>query len=249
MRLTVIGCSGSFPSPESAASCYLVEAGGRRVLLDLGNGAIGPLARHTDIYDLDAVLLSHLHPDHWFDLASLYVARRYYHPRGSRVRLPVYGPPGTAGRLARAYGDEPHHFGEEFTFVEWAADSVHQIGPLRVSVARVDHPVECFAMRLEHGDSSLVYSGDTGPCDALVELAHHADLLLCESSYVEGASHLPGLHLTGRQAGEHAAKAGVGRLVVTHVPPWYDGARALDEARSAFHGEVHLARPGASYDL
>jgi ribonuclease BN (tRNA processing enzyme) len=104
-------------------------------------------------------------------------------------------------------------------------------------------------MRLEHDGRVLVYSGDTGPSDALIGLAHGADLLLCEASYIEGGDNPPALHLTGKEAGEHATKAGVGRLVLTHVPPWYDGARALDEARPAFHGDVTLARPGATYDV
>ncbi len=101
MRLTIVGCSGSFPGPDSPASCYLVEAdddSGRtwRVLLDLGNGSLGPLQRHVDLADLDALLISHLHPDHYMDACGLYVARRY-HPAGAvGPALPVYGPTGIA---------------------------------------------------------------------------------------------------------------------------------------------------------
>ena len=97
MRLTIVGCAGSFPGPDSAASCYLVEAdddAGRRwrVLLDLGSGALGPLQRHLPLADLDAVLLSHLHPDHCADLCGLYVALRYNPAGRPERRLPVYGP-------------------------------------------------------------------------------------------------------------------------------------------------------------
>jgi ribonuclease BN (tRNA processing enzyme) len=249
MRLTVIGCSGSFPGRDGPASCYLLEADGFRVLLDLGNGALGALAGHIDIYDVDAVLISHLHADHCFDLASFYVARRY-HPDGVRPRIPVFGSPGIATRLAQAYGIErPEGMQQEFDFHEWADGTSYEIGPLRVIVAQVAHPVECYAMRVEHGGRSIVYSGDTGASEALVSLAQGADLLLCEASFVEGVDNPPALHLTGKGAGEHAAKAGVGRLVLTHIPPWYDGERALGEAKPAFHGPVELARPGASYDV
>jgi ribonuclease BN (tRNA processing enzyme) len=249
VRLTVIGCSGSFPGPESAASCYLVEAEGHRVLLDLGSGALGALARHMSIYDVDAVLLSHLHPDHCFDLASFHVARRY-HPDGVPPRIPVYGPPGVARRMAEANGVErPSGLEGEFDFREFRDGGCYDLGPLRVTVALVAHPVPCFAMRVEHDGGSFVYSGDTGPCGALVELARGADLLLCEASYLDGAKNPPDLHMTGRDAGEHAASAGVGRLVLTHIPPWYDGAAALAAARSAFHGHLDLARPGASYEF
>jgi ribonuclease BN (tRNA processing enzyme) len=104
-------------------------------------------------------------------------------------------------------------------------------------------------MRVEHDGRSLVFSGDTGPTDALVTLAQGADLLLCEASFVEGADNGPGLHLTGRQAGDHAQRAGVGRLLLTHIPPWRDPDRALAEATPAFDGPVELARPHATYDV
>src|SRR5487761_81872 len=100
VRLTVIGCSGSFPGPDSPASCYLVEADGFRLLLDLGNGALGALQRHAPLDGIDAVCLSHLHADHCLDLCSFWVARTY-HPEGPRPRIPVYAPAGTAARMAR----------------------------------------------------------------------------------------------------------------------------------------------------
>ena len=102
MRLTVIGCSGSFPGPESAASCYLVEANGFRLVLDMGNGALAALGRTIDIYSIGAIALSHLHPDHCLDLCGFYVLRKY-HPSGQQPRLPVYGPSGTGERMTRAY--------------------------------------------------------------------------------------------------------------------------------------------------
>ncbi len=102
MKLTVVGCSGSFPSAESACSSYLVEADGYRLLLDMGNGALGVLQRYVDPLTLDAVFLSHLHADHCLDLTGYYVVRRY-HPSGHQPRIPVWGPEGTADRMARAY--------------------------------------------------------------------------------------------------------------------------------------------------
>ncbi|MGH3328372.1 MAG: MBL fold metallo-hydrolase, partial [Streptomycetales bacterium] len=212
MKLTVVGCSGSFPSAESAASCYLVEAEGFRVLLDLGNGALGALQRHVGLFDVDVVLLSHLHADHCLDLCSYYVARKY-HPGGIPPRLPVYGPGGTADRLARAYQSPPEGGVTEVFEFRTLGPGSFDLGPLAVRLDRVNHPVETFATRLEHGGRAVVYSGDTGHSDALVRLAHGADLLLCEASFEEGWDVAPGLHLTGGQAGEHAERAGVGRLV------------------------------------
>ena len=250
MKLTVIGCSGSVPGPASPASCYLLEAGGFRALLDLGNGALGVLQRYCAVGDVDAVLLSHLHPDHCMDVLSLYVARTYDHHGGYPV-IPVYGPRGSAAHLAGAYGRAEHPgLTGCFDFREWSPGS-HRVGPLEVAVTRVPHPVEAWAVRVTHDGRSLAYSGDTGPSPALVELARGADLALFEASFEEGRDDdaPPDLHLTGRQAGEHAAAAGAQRLVLTHLPPWNDPAVSLAEARAVFAGPVEVARSGATYDV
>jgi ribonuclease BN (tRNA processing enzyme) len=253
MRLTVVGCSGSFPGPESAASCYLVEApdAGRtfRLVLDLGNGAFGALQRHVDPYSVDVVGLSHLHADHCLDLCSYFVARKY-HPDGERPAIPVYGPFGTADRLAVAYGLplEPG-MRDMFEFRAWLAGESRTLGPLAVTVAPACHPVEAYLLRFDHDGRSLVYTGDTGPTEALVDIARGADVLLSEATFRDGESNPPDVHLTGRQAGEYAARAGVGRLVITHVPPWYDREDLAAEARAVFDGPVEVARPGAAYDI
>ncbi|CAN5888727.1 MBL fold metallo-hydrolase [soil metagenome] len=253
MRLTVVGCSGSFPGPESPASCYLLQAPyeGRTyaLVLDLGNGALGALQRHVELADVDAVALSHLHVDHSVDLASFYVVRSY-HPAGRLPRLPVVAPAGAAAWLARLY-DLPETSGmsDVFDFAAWTAGEPLRLGPFLLRVARVSHPVEAYAVRVDAGGRSLVYSGDTGPCGALVDLARGADVLLCEASFLEGADNPPDLHLTGREAGEHAAAAGVGRLLLTHVPPWHDPQQVLSDARPAFAGPLDLARPDATYPV
>ena len=250
MRLTVVGCSGSVPGPDSPASCYLVEADGFRVLLDLGNGALGALQLHCRVGDVDAVLLSHLHPDHCIDVLSLYVARTYDTNGGYPV-IPVYGPIGTGAHLASAYGRAEHPgLTGCFDFREWTAEPT-RLGPFTVTAARVAHPVETWAIRLEHDGRSLAYSGDTGPCQQLVDLARDVDLALFESSFQEGRDDdaPPALHLTGRQAGAHAAQAGARRLVLTHLPPWNDPAVSVSAAEDGFGGPVDLARCGATYDV
>ncbi len=253
MRLTVVGCSGSFPGPASPASCYLLQepydGGTYSLLLDLGNGALGPLQRHVGLDEVDVVALTHLHVDHCVDLASYQVVRSY-HPSGRLPQLPVVAPGGAAGWLAQVSGTvEGSAAGGVFAFSEWPTDAVLQLGPFAVRVARMAHPVEAYAVRLEAGGRSLVYSGDTGPCEALVDLAGSADVLLCEASFLDGADNPPDLHLTGREAAEHAAAAGVGRLLLTHVPPWNDPQQALAEARPAFAGPIDLARPDAAYPI
>ncbi|MEV5704326.1 MBL fold metallo-hydrolase [Actinoallomurus sp. NPDC052274] len=249
MRITVVGCSGSFPGPTSPASCYLVEADGFALLLDLGNGALGALQRHIDLYAIDAILLSHLHADHCLDLCGYYVARKYG-AGGPWPRIDVHGPAGTAERMARAY-DLPLDPGmnEVFDFRTLRPGTL-RVGPFTVTAARVNHPVEAYGFRLEHQGRTLAYSGDTGESDALVTLAEGADLLLAEASFLQERYDPTQGHLTGRQAAEHAARAGVGRLVLTHLVPWNDPATVLAEAGAGgFRGEIELARQGAAYDL
>lgn len=253
MRLTIIGCSGSYPGPESPASSYLVEAedGDRtwRVLLDLGSGALGRLQQHVDPLSIDAVFITHLHPDHFFDLSGYYVLRKY-HPSGHQPRIPVYGPRGTAKRIANAYGlAEKPGMSQEFDFHEYGDQGTYQVGPLTLEVTPVSHPIESYAIKVSHEGRSFVYSGDTGPCQALVELAQGTDLLLAEAAFREGEDNPKDLHMTGREAAEAAVKAGAGRLVLTHIPPWYDPNTALDEARPVFDGPLELALCGATYDL
>jgi ribonuclease BN (tRNA processing enzyme) len=248
MRLTVVGCSGSYPGPRSAASCYLLEAYGARILLDLGNGALGPLQQYTDLDNITAVLLSHLHPDHCADICGFYVYRRY-HPEGRRPPGPVYGPQGVADQVAAMYGREGQPgLGKQFDFVEWKPGTV-SVGPFTVTVARVAHPVETYAMRVESAGRVLTYSGDTGPCAALTRLAEDTDVLLSEAAFHDGTPNPPAMHLTGREAGECAEQAGARRLIVTHIPPWNDPQRSLAEATSAYNGPIDLAQPGFSIDV
>ncbi len=246
MRLTIIGCSGSFPGPESPASSYLLEAEGFRLLLDLGSGALGVLQRHADLYSIDAVALSHLHADHCLDMCGYWVARRYA-PDGPQPAIPVFGPEGAAERLSRA-ADPGAVMTDAFTF-HTLAPGTRPIGPFQVTTARMAHPVETYGFRIEHGGRVLAYSADTGPAETLVDLARGADLLLCEASFLEEPDLPPGLHLTGRQAGEHAARAGARHLVLTHISPGTDKQRSFAEAEAVFGGPISLAAPGQEFDL
>lgn len=248
VRLTVVGCAGSFPGPEAPCSAYLVEAEGFRLLVDFGTGSLGVLQRYVDPHSLDAILLSHLHGDHVFDACSYVVARRYA-PTGPYPAIPVYGPAGTAERLSAIYdgGEEP--LDDVYRFVTLTPGS-GTVGPFQLTVDRMNHPVETFGARLEHRGRVLAYSADTAACDAVVKLAHGADTFLCEASYVETRRNPPDLHLTGRQAGALASRADVGRLLLTHlVPAWHSEAQTLDEVCTSYPGYTEVVRPGATFDI
>ncbi len=221
MELTVVGCSGSFPGPRSAASCYLVSADGFRLVIDLG----------------------HLHADHCLDMCSYHVFRTH-HPAGPLPPIPVYAPAGAAERLDLAAGPGAGRgMAGSFEFTDLAPGPL-RIGPLAITAARVNHPVETFAFRIEHGGRVIAYSADTGACDDLVRLASGADVLLCEASFTEGPGLPEDLHLTAGQAADHARLARARRLVLTHLVPWNSRERARSEAAERFPGPLALARPG-----
>ena len=249
MRLTVVGCSGSFPGPDSAASCYLIEAEGFRLVVDMGNGALSALQRFAPIFGIDAIVLSHLHADHCVDLYSYSVARAFS-PAGPQPPIPVHGPARTQTRMSYIHGLNGDDLGVTkrlaFTTLEPGRMT---IGPFDVQVVRVNHPVETFAFRFAHAGRSLVYTGDTGETEAVPELASGADVFLSEAAFLEGPGLPPDIHLTARQAGAYANRADAGRLVLTHLVPGNSPDAALAEARSEFAGALDVAVTGQVIDL
>jgi ribonuclease BN (tRNA processing enzyme) len=255
MRVTVVGCSGSFAGPQSPSSSYLVqaEADGRtwNLLLDLGSGALGSLQRHISPDDVDAVAVSHLHPDHCVDLCGLYVSRRYRPGGPLPHRLPVLGPAGTAERLALMYhGLEPGGLEEQFEFTTVTDAVPHTVGPFTVTPYRVSHPIEAYGFRVQADGAVLAFTGDTDECDNLTPLLRGADLALMDSAFVDGRDTVTGIHMSGSGAARAAVQAGgVRRLMLTHLPVWNDPALCRAQAAAVWPGEVELAAPDAVYDL
>jgi len=255
MRLIVVGCSGSFAGPASPASCYLVQAEheGRlwNVVLDLGNGALGALQRHIALDAIDAVFLTHLHPDHCVDLCGLYVAQKYQPKGRANGRIPVHGPSDTPARMARVYDmAEPEGMSTEFEFHPHTDAASVQVGPFTITAYLVNHPVEAYGLRVAAGGRTVAYTGDTDTCDALKPLCHNATLVLADSAFVDGRDETEGVHLSGSRAAQAAVDAGgVQRLMLTHIPPWNDPQVCRAQAAAVWPGEVELAVPDAAYDL
>jgi ribonuclease BN (tRNA processing enzyme) len=241
LSLTVIGCAGGYPEPGNSFSSYLVRSPEATVVVDLGGGAMTNVLRHVGYEQIDAIVVSHSHPDHCVDLTVLRNALRYYTTVSG---LPVYGPrevrdlvQGFVGELAPTL---------PFTVID--ASSEMEIGDLRFRFSRTDHPVETLAIRIDRGQRSLVYSADTGSAWAPGAFAAEADVLLCEATMpVELEDAAP--HLSGRQAGALARDVGAARLVLTHIPLDVGGETQRTAARSVYDGPVDLARPAATYTV
>jgi ribonuclease BN (tRNA processing enzyme) len=240
--LTVLGCATPYPSTDNPCSGYLVSHGDTRVWMDAGTGTLGPLQRHTRLEDLDAIWISHLHADHSADLLTAYYALLFADV--SRPPVPLYGPPGIADRLAGflTNGPERSPIESAFEITELRDGLETAVGTLRLTTAAVSHGIPAFAVRIDAG-VSLTYSGDTAPCPSLTELARGTDVLLCEA---ESAETNPAHH-TPEDAGETAAAAGAGRLIVTHVGRFLTPQEAVTRASSRYRGQVGYAAPGTTF--
>jgi ribonuclease BN (tRNA processing enzyme) len=260
MRLTIVGCTGSFAGPDSPASSYLVQAvdaAGRlwSVVIDLGSGAFGALQRHIAPEALDAVCLTHLHPDHAADMSGLHVYMRY-HPGGPLPPIAVHGPRHTELGLEWERGRrDDRRVDREFHVEPWVEKEPVRVGPLLITPFVVEHPVEAYGLRIvgpsavHAGAATLAFTGDSDECDNLDALAARADLLLAEASFEERRDTARGVHLTGLRAGQLARRAGAGRLVLTHLPPWTNPDVVLAEASGVFDGPIQVAASGQRHDL
>lgn len=240
--LTVLGCGGTYAAPDNACSGYLVEGAGTRLWVDTGPGTLANLQRHVALTDLDAIVLSHEHPDHWLDLPIVRNVLRYVLDRRT---IPVYG---TAGTKAMAESLLEGELGPTLDWTTITDGDLLTIGSIDIACSRTDHPVETLAMRFDIGSTSLVYTADTGPGWEVGALGASPDIVLCEATMDDAESgQTP--HLTGGEAGRTTAAAGAGRLLLTHLLPGSDPARRRAEAAAEFDGTIDLAIANRRYSL
>jgi ribonuclease BN (tRNA processing enzyme) len=243
--LTVLGCDGSWPGPGGAGSGYLVRADDTTLLLDAGSGTFANLCRWGDPAQVQAVVLTHEHPDHWTDLESL-ASWAGHGPGRTRFRdsgagaLAVYAPPGLR---------EWSHFAQ-VPWIDWselAPSMVLVIGSVRARFVATDHGPPTLAVVLEHEGATLAYSADTGPGWSVEELGSDIGTFLCEATYTEESEGTL-QHLSGRQAGTMARAAGVARLILTHRWPTVSADAVRREAETAFARPVGQASMGAVFN-
>lgn len=249
MKLTVLGSSGGTPTRTNPASGYLVETGDETLWIDAGTGTFMPLAARIDPGRLSAVVLSHMHVDHCSDIFGLY-GYLAYGPSGT-VPVPVYLPEGGAEHLAEfARAGAEHVFRSVLDLITVGPGDTVSVGGVTLTFGAAVHPVPALVTRLKADGVSMTYSGDTGPGSDLVELAMRSDLLLCEASLAgERTDALYPYHLTATEAGDTAAAAHVGRLVITHLAHTADPPTAATEASTAFGRPVEIAVPGATFEI
>jgi ribonuclease BN (tRNA processing enzyme) len=264
MRLTVLGKSPSWQDAGGACSGYLLEDGDTAVLIDCGNGVFSKLRLFRDYTEVDAVVLSHLHADHFLDLVPYSYALTYA-PRQQPVpvhrwpgtdnpaRPALHAPPGAREvfrRVVGAWGNDDL-VENAFDLAEYDPSQGLEIGSIRVSFHEVPHFTETFAMSLEStdGGGKIAYGADSRPTDDLKDLARDCDLLLVEATLPRPERTGMRGHLTPREAGEHARAAGAKRVAITHFSDELGDEWMETEATAGFGAPVELAREGAVFEV
>jgi ribonuclease BN (tRNA processing enzyme) len=264
VQITVLGKSPAWQDADGACSGYLVEEDGACLLLDCGNGVFSKLRRYRDYTDVDAVVISHLHADHFLDLVPFAYALMYA-PRQQQVpvdrwpgtdhpaRPTLYAPVGareTFRRVVGAWGSEDL-IERAFDLVEYEPDAVLDLATLRIDFHEVPHFTTTFAVGISstNGGGRFTYGADSAPNEGLVSFAAGTDLLIIEATLTQPEDDGPRGHLTPAEAGAHGARARVGRLVITHISDELDEMWAREEAEEAFGGPVLVAHEGAVYTV
>ncbi|MEV4537954.1 MBL fold metallo-hydrolase [Asanoa sp. NPDC049518] len=244
MRLTVLGARGAFPEANDACSGFLVEHDGFRLLLDAGYATFPRLLAVCTAADVDAVFVTHGHPDHCVDLNPLLRARSL--ADDPPPPLPVYAPPGALDAVLAL--DRPGML--DYALTPVGDGDRLRLGPFTVDVRALPHFVPNNGVRVSAGGMALAYQGDSGPTPDLAALAGDADLLLAEASYPEAVPDASAGRLSSAlDAAAAATSAGVGRLLLTHLFPGLTEAIAVGAARSAYAGPVETAQGGRHWDL
>jgi ribonuclease BN (tRNA processing enzyme) len=247
LDLTVIGAGPAYTDREGAVGAsYLVTHGDTRLLLDLGQGTFARLAGTVEPSTLDAIVVSHLHPDHFVDLVPMrhYLRWEFAPPR----RMRLIGPRDLPRRLDALHADE--HFSVAAFDPETLDETTFQVGSLTITARRVHHIPDSFAFRLATPDGSgLVYTGDCGRASDIDPLVRPGDTLLSEVSFGPGPGDPGAAHLDGPSVGALATRTGVSRVLLTHLGMGWGRDETIASVCTEFKGGVELVEPGMETSL
>lgn len=237
MKLTIIGHWGGYPKAGEASTGYLLEHDSFKLLIDCGSGVLSHLQHHVEATDLDAVLLSHYHPDHVADIGVLQHALLIQYFLGkNKGTLPVYA------HREDQRGYDSITYKDLMQAHEYKEDSSLSIGPFTVTFVKTKHPVPCYGMRIEAGGKSLFYTADSALREEFFSFGKETDVLLCECNFYGGMDASNAGHMTSLDAGKLAQETNAGKLILTHLPHFGDLSQLVTEAQSIYNGEVLLAK-------
>ncbi|CAM3652733.1 MBL fold metallo-hydrolase [Mesobacillus zeae] len=244
MKLTIVGCWGGYPKKNEASTGYLLEHDGFRLLIDCGSSVLSKLQNFIAPEDLDAVILSHYHPDHIADIGVLQHARLIQGFLGTNLpTLPIYGHSLNDREFSKLT------YKKVTKGIAYDPDGTLEIGPFTIRFLRTAHPVPCFAMRIEAGDKVLVFTGDTSFKDEFIPFSKNADLLLCECNFYGDRDGKGAGHMNSFDGGTLATAANVSGLVLTHLPHYGELGQLVKEASERYTGPIRLAEEGLTITI
>ncbi|WP_270182470.1 MBL fold metallo-hydrolase [Alkalihalobacillus sp. CinArs1] len=243
MKVTVLGPWGGYPKVGEASAGYLVQSDGFNLLVDCGSGVLAQLQHYLSVEELNAVVISHYHPDHIADIGVLYHGRLIQSKIGKELpELPIYAPPHDKAEFKRL-SHEPYTVAKPYK-----EDEELTIGPFTITFLKTKHPVTCFAMRITDEQTSMVFTADSSYMKEFEAFARDADLFICECNLY---SHMDGTamgHMNSTDAATIANSANVGTLMLTHLPHFGVLEELEDDAKKYFDGEVVLAKSGLTWE-
>jgi ribonuclease BN (tRNA processing enzyme) len=244
MKLTVIGFWGGYPKQNAASSGYLLEHEGFQLLIDCGSGVLSKLQNILQPEELDAVLISHYHPDHIADIGVLQHARLIQGFLGKEFpTLPIYGHPFDQYEFTKLT------YKKITKGIAYNPNEVLKVGPFQITFLKTDHPVPCYGMRIEAGGKVVVYTADSSFKEAFIEFSRNADVLLCECNFYGQQNGKAAGHMNSIEAGQFAQKAAVKQLILTHLPHYGTLAELITEASNEYTGIIKLAEEFQSISL
>jgi ribonuclease BN (tRNA processing enzyme) len=248
VKLVVLGASGTWPNPDTATSGYLVQQDGFNLWMDSGTGTLANLQQHIELGAIDAIVISHEHPDHFVDLYPAFYA--WHYGELGVPGLPVFVPTGFVQTLADVVSiDSQIAMRASFSLTELAPGESFEVGPFRVRTEPMAHlGLPALGFRIQSDDTVLAYTGDTGPTHHIEALARESDLFLSEATWQDRDDLLP-FHLSARQAAIAAREAGVARLVLTHIWPTLEHDVSKQQAAEEFSGPIDAAVEGMTFEV
>ena len=237
MKVTVIGFWGGYPEKGEATSCYLVEDKNFKLLVDCGSGVLASLPNFVDMKSINSVIISHYHHDHIADIGVLQYYKLINGEKGG-FALPIFGHGLNKDKFnSLTYKNVTKGF-------EYRPEEVLNLGPFSIRFLKTAHPVDCFAMRIETGEHSVVYTADSSYMEEFVPFSSEADLLICDCSMYENQDGTAAGHMNSKEVATIASNANVKELLLSHLPHSGDTKHLINEAEKYYNGRIHLAYTG-----
>ncbi|CAN5770331.1 MBL fold metallo-hydrolase [soil metagenome] len=244
----MLGSAGTWPGPGGATCGHLLSHGGAHIWLDAGTGTFARLQEFIDIDEIAAIVITHGHTDHFIDVLPAFYAR-HYGGMGA-PNLPFYSPDGFVEGMTMLTSENGRDvMAEAYDFRTVGGGDEFDVGPFHITTYEMTHiGVKAVGYRIEAAGAVLAYTGDSGPCQEVIDMSRDADVLLAEATYQEASSQAF-FHMSAIQAAQHASAAGAHRLVLTHILPTLDRQVSRVEAATAFDGEIEIAEDGMTIEI